>query len=240
MPFLELVLRRTWSGAAVQLLAPVLLASQEPADRFREAADSARELRLIVSLSQRTLVAVDGRDTLRAATIGVPKLTPLRYQGRSWSFVLPRGKRTVLRKDSLPVWIPPDWHYYEVAKARGLNVTRLIADRPIVLSDGRRLEVRERRAGVVSDDSSFVPLPLGYEIIFGRTLYIPPIGTLDREIEGELGLYRLDLGDGHSLHGTRYPESVGEAVTHGCIRLRDEDVEWLYRFVPVGTSVYIY
>jgi lipoprotein-anchoring transpeptidase ErfK/SrfK len=29
-------------------------------------------------------------------------------------------------------------------------------------------------------------------------------------------------------------------VTHGCIRLYDEDIEWLYERVPVGTAVYIY
>jgi L,D-transpeptidase YbiS len=30
------------------------------------------------------------------------------------------------------------------------------------------------------------------------------------------------------------------AATHGCVRLRDDDIEWLYEHVPVGTKVYIY
>ena len=34
--------------------------------------------------------------------------------------------------------------------------------------------------------------------------------------------------------------SIGKAATHGCMRLRDEDIEWLYQFVPVGTKIYIY
>jgi lipoprotein-anchoring transpeptidase ErfK/SrfK len=42
------------------------------------------------------------------------------------------------------------------------------------------------------------------------------------------------------LHGTPYKESIGLAATHGCVRMRDEDIEWLYEHVPVGTKVYIY
>ena len=33
---------------------------------------------------------------------------------------------------------------------------------------------------------------------------------------------------------------IGKAATHGCMRLRDEDIEWLYQYVPVGTRIYIY
>jgi lipoprotein-anchoring transpeptidase ErfK/SrfK len=29
-------------------------------------------------------------------------------------------------------------------------------------------------------------------------------------------------------------------VSHGCVRLRNEDIEQLYEMVPVGTPVYIY
>jgi lipoprotein-anchoring transpeptidase ErfK/SrfK len=30
------------------------------------------------------------------------------------------------------------------------------------------------------------------------------------------------------------------AATHGCVRLRDQDIEWLYENIPVGTKVYVY
>jgi lipoprotein-anchoring transpeptidase ErfK/SrfK len=33
---------------------------------------------------------------------------------------------------------------------------------------------------------------------------------------------------------------VGQAVSHGCVRLRNEDIAQLYTMVPVGTPVYIY
>ena len=55
-----------------------------------------------------------------------------------------------------------------------------------------------------------------------------------------LGTHRLKLGDGYALHGTDQPESIGKSVSHGCIRLRNEDIETLYQMVPLGTVVYVY
>ena len=63
----------------------------------------------------------------------------------------------------------------------------------------------------------------------------PVLEVLDENRQG-----RLDLGEGYLLHGTPYKESLGMAATHGCVRLGDEDIEWLYDHVPVGTRVYIY
>jgi L,D-transpeptidase ErfK/SrfK len=42
---------------------------------------------------------------------------------------------------------------------------------------------------------------------------------------------------GYGIHGTDDPESVGKAVSHGCIRMRQQDLEWLYDQVPLGTLV---
>jgi lipoprotein-anchoring transpeptidase ErfK/SrfK len=53
-------------------------------------------------------------------------------------------------------------------------------------------------------------------------------------------LYQLDLGEGYLLHGTPHEESIGYATTHGCVRLRGHDIEWLFANVPVGTPVYLY
>jgi lipoprotein-anchoring transpeptidase ErfK/SrfK len=63
---------------------------------------------------------------------------------------------------------------------------------------------------------------------------------VNRRIEGQLGHHMLDTGNGFLLHGTPYKASIGTAATHGCIRLRDEDIQWLYEMLPVGTKVYIY
>ena len=69
---------------------------------------------------------------------------------------------------------------------------------------------------------------------------IPPYGTNQRKYADVLGAYRLYLGDGYALHGTNNPASIGQAVSHGCVRLRNQDIAELYDRVAVGTPVYIY
>lgn len=42
------------------------------------------------------------------------------------------------------------------------------------------------------------------------------------------------------IHGTTEPNSIGRAVSNGCLRMRNEAVMDLYEQVPVGTPVYVY
>ena len=44
---------------------------------------------------------------------------------------------------------------------------------------------------------------------------------------------------GYGIHGTVDPESIGQQVTAGCVRMRNEEVEELYTLVPAGTQVVI-
>jgi L,D-transpeptidase catalytic domain len=207
--------------------------------RNRALADRATGFRLVVSLQDRHLWTIMGDDTLLSAPVAVAKGTTLEYAGREYRFDTPRGIRRVLKKESDPVWMPPDWLYVETAEEHGLEVRRLVAGHPIKLEDGRVLTVRDTLVGLIQD-GEFAPMPTDEHIVFYNTLYIPPMGTKNRKIEGELGRYRLDLGEGYLLHGTPYQDSIGMAATHGCVRLRDEDIEWLFDHVPVGTRVYIY
>jgi len=208
--------------------------------RTRLAAEHDNDLRVVVSLNDRELWAIIGPDTLLTAPIAVSTDETLEYAGRSWRFETPRGVRTVIDKKENPVWIPPEWHYAEVAQEHGLKLAAMISGKT-VLSDGRVLDVRDDQVGVVDGKSGeFAYLPTDEEVIFDGTLFIPPIGTLNRRIEGELGRHMLDTGNGFLLHGTPDKASIGTAATHGCIRLRDDDIAWLYDMIPVGTRVYIY
>jgi lipoprotein-anchoring transpeptidase ErfK/SrfK len=45
--------------------------------------------------------------------------------------------------------------------------------------------------------------------------------------------------DGEGIHGTNEPDSIGSAASHGCVRMRPEDVIDLYDRVPLGTPLYI-
>jgi L,D-transpeptidase YbiS len=55
-----------------------------------------------------------------------------------------------------------------------------------------------------------------------------------------LGDYALYLGDGYIIHGTLFQTLLGQGVTHGCVRLGDEDLEYVYGAIPVGARVYLY
>ena len=50
--------------------------------------------------------------------------------------------------------------------------------------------------------------------------------------------FKLDL-PGYLIHGTNKPSGIGMQVTHGCLRLYPEDIEFLYHNVPLGTQVRI-
>jgi hypothetical protein len=172
----------------------------------------------------------------RWPSAATPRSATARAPGAS---TRPRGARTVKRKNENPVWIPPDWHYVEVAARKGLKLAYLPAGKPVAIGGGRSLAVRGGLAGVL-EGKRFTALPTDEEIVFGSTLYVPPLGSKNRQIEGELGRFRLDLGDGYQLHGTPHEDTIGDAATHGCIRLYDEDIEWLYQHVPLGTRVFIF
>jgi lipoprotein-anchoring transpeptidase ErfK/SrfK len=44
---------------------------------------------------------------------------------------------------------------------------------------------------------------------------------------------------GIGIHGTPDAASVGYSASHGCIRMRIPDAEWLFDRVRIGTHVFI-
>lgn len=75
---------------------------------------------------------------------------------------------------------------------------------------------------------------------------IPPLSSPLRREEGMLGTSAIYIGYQLALHGTNQPELVlspdpeQRRVSHGCIRLTNEDARTLYHLVDVGTPVLIY
>lgn len=69
---------------------------------------------------------------------------------------------------------------------------------------------------------------------------VPPPDSPERYESGVLGDYALALGGGYLIHGTLYQRYLGMPVTHGCVRLGDEDLESIYRNLEIGSKVYIY
>ena len=48
----------------------------------------------------------------------------------------------------------------------------------------------------------------------------------------------LDRGN-YAIHGTNDPSSIGGFVSHGCIRMFNDDIMDLYRRTPLGTQVHV-
>lgn len=67
-----------------------------------------------------------------------------------------------------------------------------------------------------------------------------PTNPAQRAEPGAMGDYALGLGKGYFIHGTLYKRMLGRNVSHGCVRLGDEDLAHLYRTVPIGTRVFIF
>ena len=67
-----------------------------------------------------------------------------------------------------------------------------------------------------------------------------PQNAADRAEQGVLGDYALGFGKGYFIHGTLYTRLLGKNVTHGCIRLNDNDLKGVYRLARVGTPIMIF
>lgn len=205
-----------------------------------DAAGKTKGRRVLVSLRDRWLWLVEGGDTLFAAPVAVGMDESFTFQGKTYHFVTPRGRLTILGKAADPRWVPPDWHYYEVAAERDLEPVHLKPGDRIRLSDGTSIEVRREGVGRVNRFGSFSPFTPGSEIIFDGKIFIPPFGSPQREVPEVLGTHKIDLGDGYLIHGTNENQSIGRPVTHGCIRLRNSDVARLYEEVDKGVPVFIF
>jgi len=70
---------------------------------------------------------------------------------------------------------------------------------------------------------------------FNRGVVVPPESP-----QNVLGTRWLGFDlPGYGIHGTVVPDSIGQQVTAGCVRMRNPEVEELYMIVPKGTEVVI-
>lgn len=67
-----------------------------------------------------------------------------------------------------------------------------------------------------------------------------PERSSERAKPGEMGDYALGIGRGYFIHGTMYKRLLGRNVSHGCVRLGDEDLKDLYETAGIGTRVFIF
>ena len=198
---------------------------------------------IVVSMADHKLWYKQGREVLFEAPVATGSGKELvGGSAGQWRFETPRGRLTVKQKDEDPAWVPPDWHYVEQAHKKGLGIVHLDQGQSMSTGDG---VLTTQNGEVVKRYSNGSTVSLGggvegKEIVVNGNIVIPPYGTTARRYMGVLGTRRLELGDGYGIHGTDHPETIGQSVSHGCVRMRNEDIERLYPMVAVGTPVYIY
>lgn len=188
------------------------------------------------------------------------KGTTLVENGRKTTFNTPTGKFRIISKEENPVWVPPDWHFIEEARKTGGRTVHLkpgmaidaYSGAPVSSGSSRGvwswagggrsgavMKVRNNTV-VIEENGRTRELPPGEVIRAGSAVVIPPIGTPQRKYDKVLGTHRLNLGDGYALHGTQQVSQLGRSVSHGCVRLKNEDIAHLYEIANVGDEVIIY
>ena len=76
------------------------------------------------------------------------------------------------------------------------------------------------------------PTPLGNWTIIKKALWGVQFGGHFMQLSVPWGIY--------GIHGTNKPWSIGQAVSHGCVRMHNNDAAELYNTVPIDTPVHIY
>jgi lipoprotein-anchoring transpeptidase ErfK/SrfK len=214
---------------------------------------------IIVSTEEnKVYVRKDGQKVFEAVC-ATGKGTTLALDGKTLVFDTPIGKFKVRSKEENPVWVPPDWHYVEMARKEGMRVVHLNPGGRVDASSGeptgRRSEgiwswfgggnsgpvLRLKGKTVVKDYGDHAEeLPPGKVIIAGDAIVVPPVDSPQRHFDKVLGRYRLNIGDGYAIHGTQETDTLGQRVSHGCVRLGDDDIAKLYAMSNVGDEVIIY
>jgi L,D-transpeptidase YbiS len=79
-----------------------------------------------------------------------------------------------------------------------------------------------------------------------KGLRVPSLDHPSRFIPGVMGNSAVYLGDGIAIHGTQAwqlllnPDPEARRISHGCIRLTNENARELMHLVDVGTTVLVY
>jgi hypothetical protein len=71
-------------------------------------------------------------------------------------------------------------------------------------------------------------------------LAVPGLDSPKRYQDGVLGDYAVAFGQGYLVHGTLYKRLLGMPVTHGCVRLDDDDMQLVFDKILHGSKVFIF
>lgn len=114
------------------------------------------------------------------------------------------------------------------APVGSINVVIKVSQRILeVYSDGN-LHKRYR----IAVGTNGTPTPMGeWSVVWKDYNWGTGFGTRWIGLNVPWGIY--------GIHGTNKPWTIGQFASHGCIRMRNKDVEELFEWIPIGTPVRI-
>jgi lipoprotein-anchoring transpeptidase ErfK/SrfK len=115
----------------------------------------------------------------------------------------------------------------------------------VIYRGSRKFELyvdgRLRRTGPVAVGARGMETPIG--LFYVQTAFVPDqypiLGAYAFETSGYSKLSDWPGGGVVGVHGTNTPWLIGQAVSHGCVRLRNGDIVALRRYVRPGTPIKI-
>ena len=120
------------------------------------------------------------------------------------------------------------------------SVVISIPDRKLAVLEGNVVRVTFS----VAVGTAVTPSPTGQFRIVSRVsnpTYYHPGMMIPSGKNNPVGTRWLGLSlKGYGIHGTNAPSSVGRAASHGCIRLRNRDIERLFAMLQIGDRVEIH
>ncbi|MGO9084598.1 MAG: L,D-transpeptidase [Candidatus Sulfotelmatobacter sp.] len=136
----------------------------------------------------------------------------------------------------------------QTASTQTAKVGRDLAKRVVLVS------VPDRKLAVLEDGTVLAQFPIAvgaaaspsptgeFQIInrVSNPTYYRPGTVIPTGKDNPVGTRWLGLSQkGYGIHGTNAPRSIGQAASHGCIRLRNRDMERLFTMLRVGDVVKI-
>lgn len=97
------------------------------------------------------------------------------------------------------------------------------------------------RSGLIASGAVSTPTPVGvWKTTYKQTGWYTPTYTVAPVVRFK--------GGGYAFHSRLYypgtnrlsDATIGMPASHGCIRMMDEDIQWLYNYVPANTTVVVF
>jgi lipoprotein-anchoring transpeptidase ErfK/SrfK len=114
-----------------------------------------------------------------------------------------------------------------------------IPDRELAVLEGEKV----LRTFSIAVGAQVSPSPIGQFNIVSRVVnptYYHPGVVIPAGKANPIGPRWIGLNHkGYGIHGTNEPLSIGKAASHGCIRLRNQEIKQLFAMLRVGDTVEI-